>query len=161
MGYLSKDQHERRAESAARRNRANEEIAVENGMTDEQAGLISDLCNLRHELHTNLNSIATGGGNKTLNEIDDLNERIKEAGLQGVKFSQDITMIDDMYTLPDYADDVPNDHESNDFKRWYETNHARILNELEAVNNEIETYLREIDSKYKTHFEPTGLQRIF
>ena len=161
MGYLSKDQHERRAESAARRNRANEEIAVKNGMTDEQAGLISDLCNLRHELHTNLNSIATGGGNKTLNEIDDLNERIKEAGLQGVKFSQDITMIDDMYTLPDYADDVPNDHESNDFKRWYETNYTRILNELEAVNNEIETYLREIDSKYKTHFEPTGLQRIF
>lgn len=130
-------------------------------MTDEQAGLISDLCNLRHELHTNLNSIATSGENKTLNEIDDLNERIKEAGLQGVKFSQDITMIDDMYTLQDYAEDVPNDHESDDFKRWYEKNHTRILNELEAVNNEIEKYLREIDSKYKTHFEPSGFQRLF
>lgn len=56
MAYLNKEQYEYRHETAAARNAKNESIAVENGMTKEQADMISRLCSLRHELHTNIDN---------------------------------------------------------------------------------------------------------
>lgn len=41
MAYLNKRQYDYRRESAAARNLNNEEIAVQNGMTSDQAELIS------------------------------------------------------------------------------------------------------------------------
>ena len=41
MAYLKKEQYEYRAKSAAKRVADNEQIAVEHGMTEEQAALIS------------------------------------------------------------------------------------------------------------------------
>lgn len=43
MAYLNKAQYDYRREAAAARNLSNEEIAVHNGMTSEQAELISKL----------------------------------------------------------------------------------------------------------------------
>lgn len=51
MAYLNQKQYDYRRESAAARNLNNEEIAVEHGMSEEQAALISRLCAVRHEFH--------------------------------------------------------------------------------------------------------------
>ena len=57
MAYLNKQQYEYRRESAAARNLNNEDIAVQKGMTSDQASLISKLCAIRHEFHCNIDSI--------------------------------------------------------------------------------------------------------
>lgn len=57
MAYLNQRQYDYRRESAAARNLNNEEIAVEHGMSEEQAGLISKLCAIRHEFHCNIDKI--------------------------------------------------------------------------------------------------------
>lgn len=61
MAYLNKQQYGYRRESAAARNLNNEEIAVQNGMTSDQAELISKLCAIRHDFHCNIDSIVKGG----------------------------------------------------------------------------------------------------
>lgn len=60
MAYLNKEQYEYRREAAAARNAKNESVAVENGMTEQQADLISRLCSLRHELHCSMDDIVKG-----------------------------------------------------------------------------------------------------
>lgn len=60
MAYLNKEQYEYRREAAATRNLKNEQTAIENGMTENQADLISRLCSLRHEYHCNLAAYTKG-----------------------------------------------------------------------------------------------------
>ena len=163
MAYLSKEQYEYRRESAAIRNARNERIAIENGMSEQQASLITELCSLRHELHCNIDTCADSSENGILAKIDKLNERIRESGLEGVSFSADfgeVAMIDDIDGLVDYADDIPEDHDGEEYLAWYYENKSRIVSELLQANNEIELYLADIDKKYGTSFCPTGALRI-
>ena len=60
MAILNKQQYENRAISAAHRNADNYETAISNGMTEEQASLIVELCSLRHEFHSNITRIEAG-----------------------------------------------------------------------------------------------------
>ena len=58
---------------------------------------------------------------------------------------------DDMNGLIyEYGDDVPEDHNSQEFQDWYDDNYARIYSELEGINKNIEKYLSSIDAKYGT-----------
>ena len=164
MAYLSKEQYEYRRESAAKRNAHNEEIAIEHGMTEEQADLMTRLCSLRHELHSNLADCANSSENGILVKIDKLNENIEISGLSGVSFSADcgeVGMIDDIDGLLEYGEDVPEDHDSKEYEEWYYDNKNRIIGELQQANDEIEAYLKEIDNKYGTSFCPTGVLRIY
>ncbi len=118
MAYLSKEQYEYRRESAAIRNARNERIAIENGMSEQQAKLITEFCSLRHELHCNIDTCAVSSENGILAKIDKLNERIRENGLEGVSFSADlgeVAMIDDIDGLMEYADDIPEDHDGEEY----------------------------------------------
>ena len=69
-------------------------------------------------------------------------------------------MIDDIDGLMDYADDIPEDHDGEEYLAWYYENKSRIVSELLQANNEIELYLADIDKKYGTSFCPTGSLRI-
>lgn len=81
MAYLNKQQYEYRRESAAARNLHNEKIAVEHGMSEEQAELISELCAIRHEFHCNMDSLVKGGDNNSIvGEIETIEEEINEVG---------------------------------------------------------------------------------
>lgn len=163
MAYLNKEQYEYRRNSAAERNAHNEEIAISKGMTKEQADMITRLCGLRHELHTNIDNCAESSENGILAKIDELNEEIRLSGLDGVSFSADcgeVAMIDDIDGLMEYSDDIPEDHDSKDYDAWYWENKNRIVSELLQANNEIEIYLGEIDKKYGTSFCPTGALRV-
>lgn len=165
MAYLNKRQYEYRRESAAARNLKNEEIAVQNGMTEEQASLISELCSTRHEFHCNMDAFVKGGNDDCIrlrNKFENLCEHIRENNLPELNVYDTIIDIDDMDGLIyDYGDDVPADHDSKEFQDWYADNYDRIYSELSDVNKSIEDYLSAIDKKYKTSYCPTGALRAF
>lgn len=162
MTYLNKQQYGYRRESAAARNLNNEEIAVQNGMTSDQAELISKLCAIRHDFHCNIDSIVKGGDDNSISdEIENIEYGINESGLPELDIVSMLLDIDDLDGLVyEYGEDVPEDHDSEEFQNWYDDNYARIYSELEEVNKSIEKYLANIDNQYGTSWCPTGQLRI-
>lgn len=162
MAKLNKSQYDYRREAAAARNIDNEEIAMQNGMNEEQAELISKLCSIRHNFHCNMDSLAKSSeDNSIFEEIENVEDAINESGLPQLNVASMLLDTDDMNGLIyEYGDDVPEDHDSQEFQDWYDDNYARIYDELEGVNKEIEDYLRVIDENYHTSFAPTGALRI-
>lgn len=162
MAHLNQKQYDYRRESAAARNSTNEEIAVQNGMSEEQAELISKLCAIRHEFHCNMDSLTKSSeDHSTFDEIENIEDVINESGLPQLNVASMLLDADDMNGLIyEYGDDVPEDHDSQEFQDWYDDNYSRIHGELEGVNKAIEDYLRVIDKDYHTSFSPTGKLRI-
>lgn len=162
MAYLNKQQYGYRRESAAARNLNNEEIAVQNGMTSDQAELISKLCAIRHDFHCNIDSIVKGGDDNSISdEIENIEYGINESGLPELDIVSMLLDIDDLDGLVyEYGEDVPEDHDSEEFQNWYDDNYARIYSELEEVNKSIEKYLANTDNQYETSWCPTGQLRI-
>lgn len=160
MAYLNQKQYDYRRESAAARNLNNEDIAVEHGMTSEQAELISKLCAVRHEFHCNIDNIVKSADNDSMSDIVEIEKSINESGLPELDIVSMLLDIDDLDGLIyEYGDDVP-DHDSQEFQDWYDDNYARISRELEGINKNIEKYLSNIDAKYGTHWCPTGALRV-
>lgn len=161
MAYLNQKQYDYRRESAAARNLNNEEIAVEHGMTSEQAELISKLCAVRHEFHCNIDNIVKSADNDSMSDIVEIEKSINESGLPELDIVSMLLDIDDLDGLIyEYGNDVPEDHDSQEFQDWYDDNYARISSELERINKNIEKYLSNIDAKYGTHWCPTGALRV-
>lgn len=160
MAYINQKQYDYRRESAAARNLNNEEIAVEHGMSEEQAALISRLCAVRHEFHCNIDNIVKSADNDSMSDIIEIEKSINESGLPELDIVSMLLDIDDLDGLIyEYGDDVP-DHDSQEFQDWYDDNYARISSELEGINKNIEKYLSNIDAKYGTHWCPTGALRV-
>ena len=160
MAYLDQKQYDYRRESAAARNLNNEEIAVEHGMSEEQAELISRLCAIRHEFHCNIDNIVKSADNDSISDIVEIEKSINESGLPELDIVSMLLDIDDLDGLIyEYCDDVP-DHDSQEYQDWYDDNYARISSELEGINKSIEKYLSDIDAKYGTHWCPTGALRL-
>lgn len=161
MAYLNKAQYDYRRESAAARNLNNEDIAVQKGMTSDQASLISKLCAIRHEFHCNIDRIVKSADNDSMSDIVEIEKSINESGLPELDIVSMLLDIDDLDGLVyEYGEDVPEDHDSEEFQNWYDDNYARIYSELEEVNKSIEKYLANIDNQYGTRWCPTGQLRI-
>ena len=161
MAYLNRKQYDYRRESAAARNLNNEEIAVKHGMSEYQAELISKLCEIRHEFHCNIDNIVESADNDSMSDMVEIEKSINESGLPELDIVSMLLDIDDLDGLIyDYGDNVPEDHDSQDFKDWYDDNYARIYRELEGINKNIEKYLSSIDAKYGTHWCPAGYLRL-
>lgn len=117
MAYLNKAQYDYRREAAAARNISNEEIAVHNGMTSEQAELISKLCAIRHEFHCNIDNIVKSADNDSISDIVEIEKSINESGLPELDIVSILLDIDDLDGLIyEYGEDVPEDHDSEEFK---------------------------------------------
>lgn len=161
MAYLNKQQYGYRRESAAARNLNNEDIAVQKGMTSDQASLISKLCAIRHEFHCNIDRIVKSAENDSMSDIVEIEKSINESGLPELDIVSRLLDIDDLDGLVyEYGEDVPEDHDSEEFQNWYDDNYARIYSELEEVNKSIEKYLANIDNQNGTSWCPTGHSRI-
>lgn len=163
MAYLNKDQYAYRRESAARRNADNEVVAVEHGMTEEQAELISDLCRLRHELHTNMDRVTRSDTDLRIKaQLVAANAAIKESGLTPVPCiptdEGDYIDIDDIDLLQE-IEDWPESCTDEWQEKWNEE-YSRIYDELEQLNSGIEHYLADIDRQYGTAWCPSGALRI-
>ncbi len=163
MAYLNKEQYAYRRESAERRNADNEVVAVEHGMTEEQAGLISDLCRLRHELHTNMDAVTRSDDLRIKAQLVVANAAIKESGLTPVPCIPtgdgdyiDIDDIDELLEIEDWPESGTDEWQ----EKWNEE-YSRIYDELEQLNSDIEKYLAEIDRQYGTAWCPSGALRIF
>lgn len=164
MAYLNKEQYAYRRESAARRNADNEVVAVEHGMTEEQAELISDLCRLRHELHTNMDRVTRSDTDLRIKaQLVAANAAIKESGLTPVPCiptdEGDYIDIDDIDLLQE-IEEWPESHTDEWQEKWNEE-YSRIYDELEQLNSDIEHYLADIDKQYGTAWCPSGALRIF
>lgn len=161
MAYLNKAQYDRRRENAAARNLNNEQTAVENGMTQEQAELISELCSMRHDLHCNVDRLVNNNA-KEVRDLIELNIRIMNSGLNEMEFVpidtcdffDDIDSLDELFEI----EDVPTDDDER--QDWYDEKTAMIHSQWESLNSRIESYLKEIDKKYGTTFAPTGALRV-
>ena len=164
MAHLNDNQYTYRREKAAARAVGNEEIAKEHGMTDEQAALISRLCTLRHELHCNMDSIVRGGdGARQLEqELCDWESDSCKAGLPLIDLYDRLCEVDTMDGLIyHYGENVPANHDSEEFAAWYNEEYERIHDEVSALHQSIECYLADIDKQYGTHWCPTGALRIY
>ena len=164
MAYLNKEQYAYRRESAARRNADNEAVAVEHGMTEEQAELISDLCRLRHELHTNMDRVTRSDTDLRIKaQLVAANAAIKESGLTPVPCiptdEGDYIDIDDIDLLQE-IEEWPESGTDEWQEKWNEE-YSRIYDELEQLNSDIEHYLADIDRQYGTAWCPSGALRIF
>ena len=168
MAYLNKAQYDYRRESAAARNISNEEIAVQNGMTEKLAELISELAAQRHEMHCNIDRLVCDGSYDKIGETLALtNEEIKMSGLPPVCGLDDLshclseTMayidIDDLDLLFETVQ-FPDDDDEREQKIAEES--ERIYDEWENLNGNIEKYLAMIDKKYGTSWCPTGALRV-
>lgn len=163
MAYLNKEQYAYRREAAARRAADNEAIAVEHGMTEEQAELISRLCSLRHELHSNMDEVTNGDGNLDIKgRLVECAREIDESGLPQVPCIPiaegdyiDIDSIDELLEYGEWPESG-----TDEWQEKYDDEYFRIYGELSDLNDEIEKYLAEIDRLYGTSWCPTGALRI-
>lgn len=163
MAYLTKEQYDRRRENAEQRNGQNEKIALSNGMTECQAELISELCRLRHELHTNMNAVTLNDSNRGIkSQLVKLAQQIEQSGLPKVPSIPtgecDYIDIDEINELLEY-DEWP-EPDTQEWQNKYDDEYSRIYGELEQLNKDIEAYLADIDKRYSTHWCPTRTLRM-
>nr|DAG06847.1 MAG TPA: Cpf1/RNA Complex FUNCTION-RNA complex.49A [Caudoviricetes sp.] len=164
MAYLSKKQYEHRSNNAALRNARNAQKAIANGMTEEQADLITQLCGLRHDFHCNMEKIAEYIESKGefLRKFRSWEAEAEKENLPELFISGKLEDIDEIEGLEDYyGEDVPEDNDSDEYKEWYSEEYSRIYDELSELHKKIERYLKSIDEQYNTEFCPTGIQRIY
>lgn len=159
--YLSKDAYDKKREYAARKMMRNKEI---DSLTDEQHDALSNLCSIRHKLHTNMDKVTKSDNDNIKKDIVIANIQIRESGLNPMEFVPldeidyiDIDTIEDLYIYEE--DSIPEDEEER--QNWLDYNYERIYSELSILNNKIETYLKQIDEQYGTEYCPTGLSRKF
>lgn len=153
MATLCKEQYAYRERSARIKNENNIGVAISNGMTEEQAELIAELCALRHELHTNMDKVVTDdfGSIKIKPRLVELNQRIEQSGIEPMQFIP--------YNRADYID-IDDLFELNVSEEDYADEYNRIYGELSELHNKIEDYLRDLDKEYGTDWCPTGALRI-
>jgi beta-mannanase len=162
MSYLNKNQYDYRRESATQRNIDNESKATSNGMTEEQASLVSELCSLRHNIHSSIESLIVSDENNLKQTLIVMNNKLEASGLEPMSFIgtdlTDYVDIDDLSSIRDWDADAPSVGDEG-YQEWYDENYSRIYDELEELNSNIESYLKSIDEQYNTSFAPTGALR--
>lgn len=115
MAYLNKEQYEYRREVAATRNLKNEQTAIENGMTENQADLISRLCSLRHEYHCNLAAYTKDSESREdiRRNFARIEEEISKEGLPELDIVNTFDEVDDMDGLIYYYGDCMRSHNTH------------------------------------------------
>lgn len=155
MDYIERKQmYDRKANYVRAKNATNKDIALENGLTDEQIEVIEELCAFRHELHCNQEALYYSEyGNHNYFESmlnNDIYEMLEKVNLpyQNMIFSTDDLEDENVCFDLDYTDEEK------------ENALQECLEFATRVNNKIEDYLRNIDKKYGTSYCPTGFARL-
>ena len=126
-------------------------------LTEEQHKTLANLANLRHQLHVSKEDLfndESATGNDLWHTYDSIDEKLTECGLEPMG-------------LPDYTEDFITslDYDIDDkglsYEEWYEEEYCVFVDQMEEVNEKIETYLRSIDEKYGTKYAPTGATRLY
>lgn len=164
-----------------KRNRENEDIALENGLTEEQISAIEDICRLRHEIHTvdtmDIYFQQCSDSDLVEKNLDKINELIEETDLpkltvDSLTYSEDWVIDIDWDELMSDDDKEPyyikakermkdNDDIDTIASECFIEHACEVNSEIKKkINDVIEKWLRDIDEKYGTHYAPTGGQRL-
>lgn len=171
MAILTKEQFAKRRENAARRNAENTEKAIINGLPREIGETIEWLCNRRHWFHcldveSVYNSESTEYGNfyHFLQKEDDEIIKLEEYFQKPVFIVSQLTIeaLPTDYDWSQCLDDEEKENIYNDNEEEYRLESLnKIMDFKNNINNQIEKFLNDIDAQYKTHYAPTGNQRIY
>lgn len=169
-GYLDDDAYYYKQLYADRKSQENEEIALENGLTEEQTDIIETITRLRHELHSE--DVETIFNDQVeypdsykyffddTAEENYVNTQLKKVGLPELKLPSWGTH----FTEWDFDEEVKERGIEEYSKEWEELRSEYLSNlteDLDKANTTIENWLGEIDEKYGTQYKPTGMSRIF
>lgn len=125
-------------------------------LTEEQHDALSDLANLRHQLHTNRGLLFNdeAPNDNLWKSYDHINEKLTACNLPTID-------------LPDYTEDFVTtmdyeiDNEGLSYSEWHEKYLEKFYDDMEEVNDKIKAYLRAIDEKYGTKYAPRGATRLY
>lgn len=154
MAKLNKQQYEYRREAAFSRMQENKENC--SSLTEEQHDALTQICTIRHEIHSNIDSafnVESTIYSKIIEWLDgesnySINMLLKNAGLDNILFwNCDL-------------EKVPNSYDYIDMGYDYEEALDEHYSLFSRINNEIEDFLRKIDQTHKTSYAPTGTHRI-
>ena len=157
MAYLNKEAYERKEAYANRRMLQN---AENESLTPEQHEVLAWLCSKRHEVHTNQEDFfysESSNSTEYWNLIDDgcgngvIRDKLSSVDLPDLKWS---------FSVDDYMTDAL----STEFGYSEEDTDAELESCIEMAgkfNNDIESYLREIDKRYGTNYCPSGVGRLY
>lgn len=173
------EKKERYAQSKADHNA---EVAATNGMTDGQIEALTEICHIRHEIHScdrmrmfNDESVESSEWSGAVDKIERL---IGDTDLPPISWSSDYSMTpstfdyfnilseDERDQWEERADQITAEtggrirhtglsayiEEGEDFKDF--------LEDVESFNRDVEQYLSEIDRIYSTNYCPTGWARM-
>lgn len=165
MAYLNKEQYDYRQRAAQERNARNAEKAMLEGMTEEQADAVQELCGFRHEFHCNIDKIAKSDeySYRYFAKLEEINGNLADLGLPTFKHKdwEDYDNIEICTSLPEDYDMPDRGENEKAWLDWYDEQMSRIIDDLSALNDAIEEVLSEIDKKYQTNFAPAGAQRLY
>ena len=153
-GMLDKNDYERRQNNIAKRNQANYEILKDKLQDDDLAldisNLLDTITKMRHEIHSSddLFNPESSNYHKQLDFIDSINSELYDLGLKPISNLPEISNIVDSSWF----------YETHDYDT-YEEAYDDFLKDKERINNAIELWLQEFDSKYGTDYAPTGTWR--
>lgn len=182
MNGAMKREMERREEAAGRHHaRMKEECQT---LTEEQHDVLSWLCGIRHDLHSEDRDKIWFNISSVLEPFDDsysypeVNERLEEVGLKPIDIDSDFFM--DLPNSTDYENMIPDEeregweskaekfNEENPklpfhsgLSLWQEESgeYTKFCDMLADLNEKIEDYLREIDEVHHTQYAPSGKYR--
>jgi len=165
MAYLDKEAYDRKADYAGRRMAENAKIET---LTEEQHDVLSWLCSLRHEMHSNQEDFffnESGNYGKFTDAVNDdrdvqsINGQLNMAKLPKIKWTKDIYDYDtesEVYELEDHSE-----YADDEWDELIDSKRREALRFAESVNADIEEYLRKIDEEHGTEYAPSGATRIF
>lgn len=145
---ISKSDFERRKNNFHKRMSDIKQIV--NSLNEDQHDILSEIANMRHTIHASGKSLYLTGSplyKEGFRWLENINDRLKNLELPKIKFTNS---WEDYPTDMDISYGIADDEENN-LKLFYEYHNQ--------LNNDIESYLLEIDKKHKTNYCPTGAFR--
>ena len=145
---------------------ANACIALENGLSEEQIAFMENVCSMRHLMHTNIYALYNVHNvlhDELSSWLYNLGDDIIKFNLPQIKFSVDLMFIDNSFTWDeidslDFAcESAEEDEVKEKARQEYE---AQAILAFYKIHDDIESWLRKVDKKYKTEYAPSGMSRI-
>lgn len=150
-----------------------EKVMAENSevdtLTEEQHEILRELCALRHELHVNHNSIFHSNDEHLVDKFNNFSQENELPFFIDIEelvtaLDYDLLSSDEIDKYERKAEEFNNTKSERQmyhsgFSLWCEEHFEECSNYLENLNDQIESYLANIDKQHGTQYAPTGISR--
>lgn len=161
---------ERKAKYAENKAKSNIEIAVEHGMTNEQADAVAQICKYRHDIHMTKGADVYYGNDHIYEIITKIDDILFDNSLPEIRWT--VNTDTDWITDADYENNLIDDDiismlesEAKSTSRdmsdvIFEYADAYNTKTIDSINKDIEAWLTSVDEQYGTEFAPSGWSRL-